>query len=80
MLHFVERKKDGFGRPPVKGSHREIIVLPLSGSKLLFEVLKGIELMTSIEFLIVLSVTAFYFAVVPGCIRADQLVLNTKLL
>ena len=79
MLHFRERKEDSFGRVPVERSHGEVIILPLSDSELLFEVLKRIELVASIEFLIILPMTAFHFPVVPGCERPDQLMLNAKL-
>ena len=80
VLHIGIRKKDVFGRLPVEWSHREVVVLTLSDSQLLFEIFKRIELPHSIELLIILSVTALHLAVVPGRKRPDQLMPDSQLL
>jgi len=80
VLQVWERKKDVFGRVPVERSHGEIIVFPFSDSQLLFKIGKAIEFATSVEFLIVFSVAALDFAVVPWRVRPDQLVPDPKLL
>lgn len=74
---FVEKRKDSIRRLPVERSHGEVIILPLSDSELFFEIVKRVEFMTCIEFLIILPMTAFHFPVVPGCVRPDQFMLNT---
>ena len=66
--------------PPVERSHGEAVILALSDSQLLFEVLERIELPHSIELLIVLPVAALYLAVVSGRKRPDQLVPDPQLL
>ena len=74
VLHFWKRIKDDLRRLPVEGSHWEIIILPLPYSELFFEVGKGIKLVGSIEFLIILAVATLHLAVVSWCKRADQFV------
>ena len=71
VLHIWESEQDLFGREPVKRTHREIVILALASGKLLFEVIKGVELVYSIKLFIVFAMTAFYFAVVLGCVRLD---------
>jgi len=44
VLHIEESGEDLFRRAPAEGTHGEIVVLVLPDSKLLAEVLKGIEL------------------------------------
>lgn len=78
VLQIGERKKDVFRRLPVKRSHGKVIILVLSDSKLLFEVLKRIEFMTGIKLFIIFSVTAFDFAVVSGRKRTNFSVLNPQ--
>lgn len=43
VLHILKSEQSVFGRAPAKRSHREIVVLTLSDSKLVFEVVEGIE-------------------------------------
>lgn len=74
MLHKREIKKNVFWRFPVKRAHGEVIILILPDSKLLFEIFKRIEFMTSIKFFIFFSVAAFYFSVMSGRKRANLLV------
>lgn len=76
---FGERKKDSFRRLPVERSHREVVVISLPDSKLILEIGEAIELVAGIEFLVVFSVTAFYFAIVPGRVWPDQLVVDAEL-
>ena len=64
---------------PIKRTHREIVVLVLPNGKLLFEVIKGVELVASIELLVVFSVAAFHLAVVPGRKRFDLFVADAEL-
>ena len=59
--------------------HGEIIILPLTDSKLFHKIVKRIETMRSIEFLVVFSVTAFYLAVMSRSERPDLFMLDTKL-
>ena len=48
--------------------------MALASGELLFEVIKGVELVYSIKLFIVFAMTAFYFAVVLGCVRLDSFV------
>ncbi len=59
---------------------RFVIVISLPDGKLFLEVSKTTELVTSIEFFVVLFVAAFYLAIMPWRVRPDQLMLNTELL
>ena len=79
VLHIWERKKNVIGRLPVEWSHRKLIVVSLSDGKLLFKVCKTVELMASVEFLVVFSVAALNFSVMPWRIRFNQFVTNTEL-
>ena len=79
MLHKREIKKNVFWRFPIKRSHREVVILILPDSKLLFEIFKRIEFMTSIEFFIIFSVAALDFSVMSGRKRANFLVLDSHL-
>ena len=72
--------KTCFGERQARGRIGEIVVSPFSDSKLGFEILKAIKAMGGIEFFIVLAVTAFDLAVMPGCIRPDQFVPNPQTL
>ena len=51
-----------------------MVLLTLAPGKLLFEVIKGVELVYSIKRFIVFAMTAFYFAVVRGRVRFDSFV------
>ena len=66
------------GRKPTKGPHREVVGTTIMYSELRFKVTEGIESMTGIETFLILTVAAFDFSVVPGSIRADQLVSDTE--
>jgi len=79
VLQIGERKKNVLGRLPVERSHREIVVLSLSDSELLFKVCKVKELMTSIKLLVIFSVTAFYFSIMLRCKGFNQFMPNTEL-
>ena len=80
MLHIEKRKKNMFRRVPVEWSHGEVVILSLPGGKLLFEVGKGVKLMAGVELLVVLSVTAFYLAIMSGRVRPNQLVPDAELI
>ena len=64
MLHIGKRRKDLLGRVPVERTHREIVVFSVPDGKLFLEVLKGIELVRSIEILIVFAVATLDLTVV----------------
>ena len=78
-LQSRKRKKDIARRLPVERTHGEIIILPLTDSKLFRKIIKRIETMRSIKFFVIFSVTAFYFAVMSRCERPDLFMLYTKL-
>ena len=78
VLHIREGGKDLQRRAPGKGSHREVVVLPLSSGKLGFKVLKGKERVGCVELLIVFSVAALNFSVVSWCIRLNQFMLDPE--
>ena len=63
-----KRKKRIQRRVPKQRTHGKIIVLLLPDSKLVPEVIEGKEGMRSIEFFVILTVTAFYFAVMSGSV------------
>ena len=48
-------------------------------SKLLFKVCKGIKAVGRVEAFLVLAVAALCLAIMPGCVRADELMADTKL-
>ena len=72
--YFLERPMDGVL------DELEVCALALSDGELFLEIIKGIELMHSIEFLIILSVTALDLTVVSWCERSDQLMPDPQLL
>lgn len=66
-------------RFPVKRTHREFIVFPTANSKLLFEIIKEIKLVSSIEIFVIFTVRTFDFTVVSGGVRLYELVPYTTL-
>lgn len=78
-LQRRKRKKDIARRLPVERTQGEIIILPLTDGKLFCKIVKRIETMRSIEFLVVFSMTAFNLAVMSGCERSDLLMLDSQL-
>ena len=64
----------------MKRPHWEVVGTTIMDSKLLFEVCKGIKTAAGIEALLVLTVAALYLSVVPGSIRADELMTDAELL
>ena len=78
VLHIREGGKDLERRAPGKGSHREVIVLPLSSGKLGFKVVKGKERVGCVEFLIVFPVAALNLSIVSWRIRFNQFMLDPK--
>lgn len=69
-----ERRKDQFRRASVERTHREIIVFSIPDSKLFLEGFKGEKLVVSVEILVILTMAAFDLAVVPWCVRLNELV------
>ena len=51
----------------------------MMNGELLCKVIQRVEVMARIEALVILTVAALDFAVVPRCIRADQLVPDAQL-
>ena len=74
-----EGRQRVFGRVPKQRTHREIVVLPLTNSKLVFEILEGVEGVRGIELFIILAVTALHFSVVARCVWLNQFVPNAEL-
>ena len=79
VLQRREGRQDLFWGEPVKRTHREIVVGTFPDSKLNFEIFKGIEAVRSVKLLVVFAVTALYFSVVSGCVRADEFVADAKM-
>ena len=79
VLHIRKRIKNIFRSHPVERSHGESVIASLPDSKLFGKVIKGIEGVAGVELLIVFSVAAFYFAIVPRCKRFDFLVPDSEL-
>ena len=78
VLHRVKSSKSQLRREPFEGTHRKVVVISLSDSELRCEISEGIELVGSVEFLIVFAVTALNFAVMPGRIRTEEFMSNTE--
>ena len=80
MIRYTKSKEiveHHLGRLPLKRAHRESIVFSTVDGKLVFEIIKREELVSSVEILIVFAVGTFYFTVVPRSKDADSLVPNT---
>ena len=58
----------------MQGSHRDVVGAAVMGLKLPCKIFKRIERMAIVKALLVFPVAAFHFAVVPGCVGANQLV------
>ena len=61
-------------------THREIVISSFPHGKLLFEVIKRIEAVQSVELFVVLAVAAFHFAVMPRSIRSYEFVADAQFL
>ena len=64
---------------PMEGSHRKVVGTGMMNGELLFKVIQRVEVVARIEALLILTVAALDFAVVPRRIRADQLVPDAQL-
>ena len=53
-----------------------MVVSSFTNGKLSFEIIERVETMRGVEFLIVFSVAALYFAVVAGRVRTDEFMAN----
>ena len=80
VLHRRKSAQGLFWRAPVKGSHREIVVLSLPLCKLSLEILKRIEGMRRIKLLVVLAVAALYFSIVSGGKWLNKFVLDSQVI
>jgi hypothetical protein len=65
---------------PVKGTHGEIIISTLADSQLFLEIIKGIERMGGIEFLVVLSVATLNLAIMARSKGTDEFMTDPKAL
>ena len=62
------------GGKPMEGSHRQVVGTGIVDDERLCKVIQRVEVVARIEALLILTVAALDFAVVPWRIRADQLV------
>ena len=62
----------------MNGSHRKVVGSGIVDDELLCKVIQRVEFVARIEALLILTVAALDFAVVPWRIRADQLVLDAQ--
>ena len=69
----------GSRRKPVERSHRQVVGTAVMRRKLNRKILQGEEGVAGIEALLILPVAALHLAVVPGCVRPDQLVPNAQI-
>ena len=67
------------GGKPMEGFHRKVVGTGMMNGELLCKVIQRVEVVARIEALLILTVAALDFAVVPWRIRADQLVLDAQL-
>ena len=58
----------------MEGFHRKVVGTGMMNGELLCKVIQRVEVVARIEALLILTVAALDFAVVPWRIRADQLV------
>ena len=63
----------------MEGSHRKVVGTGMMNGELLCKVIQRVEVVARIEALLILTVAALDFAVVPRRIRADQLVPDAQL-
>ena len=63
----------------MEGAHRESMILTLPDSELFFKVSQGEEIADRIKAFLVLPVAALRLAIMPGCVRTNELVLDTKI-
>ncbi len=75
-----EGEESGPGRVPIERTHGKIVVCAFPNSKLLFEVIKRIELVASIEVFVIFPVAPFNLAIVPRRIRLNELVPDAEFL
>ena len=76
MSNILESELEG--RKPVERPHGKVVGTAVMDGKLLFEVRKGIKAVAGIETLLVLTVAALYFAIVPWGVRPDELVSDAE--
>ena len=63
----------------MEGFHRKVVGTGMMNGELLCKVIQRVEVVARIEALLILTVAALDFAVVPRRIRADQLVPDAQL-
>ncbi len=64
----------------MKWPHRKVVGASVVKGKLFCKVIQGKEGVGGIEAFLVFSVTALNFAVMPGCVRTNELVSNAEAL
>ena len=64
----------------MKGPHRKVVRTAVVDNKLFGKVMQGEESIRNIEAFLVFPMAALYLAVVPGCVRTNQFVLDTQAL
>jgi hypothetical protein len=65
---------------PVKGTHGEIIISTLADGQLFLEIIKGIERMGGIEFLVILPVAALNLSIMTRSKGTDEFMTDPKAL
>ena len=76
---FPKENRTALGDCQLSGRMGEVVVLSLPDGELFLEVREGIELVRSIELLVVLAVTALDLAIVPRRERPDQFMADPEL-
>ena len=62
----------------MKGPHGEVDGAAVVDSKLFGEVIQRVKVVAGVKPFLVLPVAAFHFTVVPGRVRADELMAGTR--
>ena len=62
----------------MKGPHGEVDGAAVVDSKLFGEVIQRVKVVAGVKPFLVLPVAAFHLAVVPGRVRADELMAGTR--
>ena len=67
-------------RKPCERSHRQVVGAAVMNSKLFVKVSQREERADRIKAFLVFPVAAFHLAIMSGCVRTNELVLDTKLM
>ena len=82
MISYTEEEKINesiFRRDPVKRTHRKIVVFAKMDSKLGLEIVKRVELVSSVKVFVVFAVRTLYFTVMARSEGTNQFVCNLSL-